>query len=121
MAIQRIGNSSIFGISSYINVTGLVNPPINSTADIYTVVGRGKLKYIDYTTQRGYSADLEIIVDGVPFATQNPGYVYLDTQQTIYKVFPAEVNFRTSLVIRLRTQHSVQTNTMFVKGVVELI
>jgi hypothetical protein len=119
MGIQRIGNSGIFGMSSYINVTGYANA--FQTADIYTVAGRGKLNYLDYITARGYSADLEIVVDGVLFADLNPGYVYLDSQPTIYKVFQGEVNFRTSLVIRLRNPNSVQSNSMAVKGVVELI
>jgi hypothetical protein len=119
MGVQRIGNSGIFGVSSYINANGYA--AAFGTADIYTVVGRGKLNYLDYITARGYSADLEIVVDGVLFAGSNPGYVYLDSQPTIYKVFQGEVNFRTSLVIRLRNPHSVQSNSMQVKGVVELI
>jgi hypothetical protein len=119
MGIQRIGNTGIFGVSSYISVSGFANA--YGTSDIYTVVGRGKLNYLDYITARGYSPDLEIIVDGVLFAGLNPGYVYLDSQPTIYKVFQGEVNFRTSLVIRLRNPHNVQSNSMQVKGVVELI
>jgi hypothetical protein len=119
MGIQRTSNTSVFGVSSYININGWANA--FGTADIYTVVGRGKLNYLDYITARGYSADLEIVVDGVLFAGSNPGYVYLDSQPTIYKVFQGEVNFRTSLVIRLRNPHSIQSNSMQVKGVVELI
>jgi hypothetical protein len=120
LGVQRIGNTSIFGVSSYINVSGYASAN-NGTADVYTIVGRGKLKYLDYITARGYSPDLEIVVDGVLFAGTSPGYVYLDSSPTIYKVFPSEVNFRTSLVIRLRNPHNVQSNSMQVKGVVELL
>jgi hypothetical protein len=119
MGIQRIGNSSIFGVSSYINVNGYA--PSYGTADLYTVVGRGKLKYLDYMTARGYSADIEIVVDGVIVAGSSPGYTYLDSSPTIYRVLPAEINFRTSLVIRIRNSHQVQSNSMAVKGVVELM
>jgi hypothetical protein len=121
MGIQRIGNSGIFGNSIYFNTGAFINAPMGTTKDIYTVVGRGKLKNLNYSTALGYNALIEIVVDGVVFADNNPGIHYLDSTQNLYKVFHGEVNFRTSLVIRGRNPHNVQTNSILVAGVVELL
>jgi hypothetical protein len=121
MGIQRIGNSSIFGNSIYFNTQGVVNAPVGTTRDLYTVTGRGKLHSVNYNTALGYSALLEVVVDGVLFADNNPGYHHLSSDQNIYKVLHGEINFRTSLTIRLRNPHNNQSNSMAISGVVELL